>query len=120
MFCWLCLEVIFSYSHFGASLGLCPLFSDDNEHPQAVGVGARPPGRRRPPRDELGVNPARFVDCPKCKARCRKESNNNHLRCWHCSSQFCFTCRKAIFGTRHFSPTGCPQHSPLEAADLVG
>ena len=53
--------------------------------------------------------------CPRCHQKCLKEnSNNNHLKCWACKTDFCYHCGKEIKGavTTHFTAaSSCTQHS---------
>ena len=52
--------------------------------------------------------------CPRCRQRNLKEARNNHMKCWSCKADFCYTCVKLI-GTpvsAHFkAPSICQQHS---------
>ena len=52
--------------------------------------------------------------CPRCRQKCLKVNNNNHLKCWNCKTPFCYQCGKVIKGTvtMHFATSSsCSQHS---------
>ena len=55
----------------------------------------------------------RSKQCPRCRQRCQKDdSNNNHLKCWSCKTNFCYQCHKIIKVAVHFTAASlCVQFS---------
>ena len=54
------------------------------------------------------------INCPFCGVANLKEQRNNHMCCWNCLNYFCFLCRarlKRKGGGKHFSNSGCKQHT---------
>jgi hypothetical protein len=52
--------------------------------------------------------------CPRCRQRNLKEARNNHMKCWSCKADFCYTCVKLMGNPvfAHFKGSGaCQQHS---------
>ncbi|KAH9496299.1 E3 ubiquitin-protein ligase rnf14 [Bulinus truncatus] len=112
-FCWCCGTKIEGYSHF--QNGKCVLFP-------GVETVAVQPNLRQPPdavlriQAQLEVNPELRNNrcyCPMCKQmNLKRQDNNNHIKCWNCKSNFCFTCKSRITGSvaTHFLGP-CIQHS---------
>ncbi|KAL9980137.1 hypothetical protein ACROYT_G008683 [Oculina patagonica] len=108
-FCWRCGKAISGYDHFG-NCGRV--------------TGILPPRQREPTVGETLIeeykkaNPRKLLRtkfCPRCHQKCLKEnSNNNHIKCWACRTNFCYQCGKEIKGavTMHFTAaSSCAQHS---------
>lgn len=56
----------------------------------------------------------RLVVCVRCKQRCLRNDNNNHVRCWNCKVNYCCACKKIIVGSvggHYLPPNPCKQHS---------
>lgn len=123
-FCFLCGKEVDGYGHFQG--GACMLFdladlaeqnwvrdlnlqlNEAAEFLQVAPRGAQDVerlerwGRVKPP------------ICPNCGHRSAKVGNNNHIRCWACTSSFCALCLKVLRkgdAATHFSPSGCKQHT---------
>nr|KAI8749399.1 E3 ubiquitin-protein ligase RNF14 [Biomphalaria glabrata] len=111
-FCWLCKKKIEDYSHFQKG---CQLF------PGVEAVAPVAPVRRPPDavlriQAQLEVNPELGVNrtyCPTCKQiNLKGADHNNHIKCWNCKSNFCFSCKSRITGSigAHFAGP-CVQHT---------
>ena len=113
-FCYLCGLQIQEYDHFGASR--CPLFNTaPDKVNQQIDV-------RRPVYNlvveggeiiEFALNDAQKKSCPSCGQKSWKTSKNNDITCWACAKHFCFLCGVMTKGTKHFSATGCRQHTDI-------
>ncbi|GAM26556.1 hypothetical protein SAMD00019534_097310 [Acytostelium subglobosum LB1] len=116
-FCWKCLSIIDGYSHFG---GDCGTFETTTamSNGQLVGVWSarlmREKNKLREAfakefREKVKLMPA-VLKCVNCKTLIGRTNNNNHLKCYNCSTQMCYMCKQAIQGTKHYSTSGCKQH----------
>ncbi|MEW5320281.1 MAG: hypothetical protein WDW38_011363 [Sanguina aurantia] len=114
-FCWKCLSIIEGYDHFGRDS--CSMFDLEEiqrwnaqmqEHApprEAVAEARHMVGLMR----DLGARPC---FCPRCGQQNVKEGGNNDVRCWACSSHFCYLCRSAFAKSgAHFRAGGCKQHT---------
>jgi len=36
------------------------------------------------------------INCPTCAQKNLKMHNNNHIKCWQCTTNFCFCCKKKL------------------------
>ncbi len=56
---------------------------------------------------------ARFSACPTCGQHNLKEGQNNLMRCYACTSCWCYTCRAVLRQKPglHFGPSRCKQHT---------
>jgi hypothetical protein len=60
-----------------------------------------------------GLQGARLCRCPVCGQENLREGRNNLLRCWSCSSHWCFACGEWLRGRvgQHFiGARACKQH----------
>lgn len=104
-FCFQCGLGITGYEHFNTKGSTCDLFPNES----TVSI---PENRRRPPTVEPGVIKSEdYKFCPTCRQKNFKYNRNNDVKCWSCTSHFCFLCSKSIKGTLHFVSSGCIQHS---------
>lgn len=110
-FCYLC-GARGSYEHFQTSK--CQLFAIPSHL-----LAQDPVNPQQPPlafinfQEALEINRnAPRIRCPNCGQENAKFNNNNHIRCWSCNGNICFTCRTKIIGPigKHFKGK-CPQHS---------
>jgi hypothetical protein len=117
MFCWRCGDEVEGYDHFNEG-GSCVLFDEAeilrwNER-MAVLHGAEDPvvGRQEAEDHLLPVPRDQCARCPCCgQLSFKGQQMNNHLRCWSCRRHFCGHCRTLLSKrSKHFSPSGCPQH----------
>lgn len=100
-------KAIGGYSHFGSCSG--PAAQRDVIREPTAGEKMIEKFRTTNPGKSL-----RIQTCPRCHQKNLKESNNNHLKCWACKTDFCYQCGKAIKGlmTSHFvASSPCTQHS---------
>lgn len=57
---------------------------------------------------------ARLCRCPVCGQENLREGRNNLLRCWSCTSHFCYACRSWLrgkVGQHYIGVNACKQHS---------
>jgi len=106
-FCWLCGSKIKGYDHFQQKS--CQLFLTQTVRVPVIQMNAAQLINNMQIKDNN--NPDIVAKCPKCGSRQLKQHGNNHLRCINCPTQYCFICGATIYGTKHFSITGCKQHS---------
>ncbi|KAL3864204.1 hypothetical protein ACJMK2_005908 [Sinanodonta woodiana] len=126
--CWVCERKINGYDHFVDSIR-CSTFSlnDDDDDPDVnLYPRMQPIQPARLPRIEQKAilrdiklaeqDPERqndLVVCPGCKQRNLREKKNNHMKCWNCNTNFCFSCKQRLKGTISSHFTGgstCRQH----------
>jgi len=109
-FCWLCGSKILGYDHFQKTK--CELFLTNARAPLAIPIIHMNAAQiLNNMQIKENNNPNIVAKCPKCGTRQLKKNANNHLRCINCPTQYCFICCATIYGTKHFSATGCKQHS---------
>lgn len=118
------LQAVQGYDHFRAPEGstnpLCVLFDQaeiDRWHAmlfaneRAAQVDVLHAGVIRA-RNNAGAA-ARLCRCPVCGQENLREGRNNLLRCWSCTSHFCYACRTWLRSKvgQHFVGAGaCKQH----------
>ncbi|CAL8470867.1 g10409 [Coccomyxa elongata] len=119
-FCYKCNMAVQDYDHFRD--GSCRLFDELEitrwQHEWDAQVQVERAQVRH--RVWMDMNPgAAQVPCPQCGQRNAKVLNNNLIRCWACSTNYCYLCRQLLRGSRergagagsHFGKGKCKQHS---------
>ena len=56
---------------------------------------------------------ASIMCCTRCRQRNLRNGRNNHIKCWSCKTNMCFTCKQTIhgaFSTHYALYMPCQQH----------
>ncbi|XP_069126310.1 E3 ubiquitin-protein ligase RNF14-like [Argopecten irradians] len=123
--CYICEKNItnIGYQHFVDSSRCSTFTNDEDEDMNAVVRNRRPyfdPERAMnimTIQTRIRENPLLVQkQCPRCHRRnLQGLHGNNHVKCWNCSTGFCFLCREILNKipvTKHFKPPSpCRQHT---------
>lgn len=112
--CYICGKVINGYEHFNETQ--CNLWSN-----------TMTPRVMERPRHQAQVAVERIlnlvpeqrrnaINCPTCGQISLKLDKNNHIKCWLCTTNICFCCKKRIIGNvsahyKQIESNTCKQHS---------